>query len=113
MPISLSSLLHLEAAAFVYAMAFVVVSGLLTFRINTKGLFLDKSGSGRVRPERVQLLVATIALAFKYTADLSGTTGSTFPQVDHGWLYLLGGSSSVYVTRKLYERFGGREGNNN
>src|SRR6202521_2540457 len=101
---SIPRLLDLEALAFVYSLVFVVVYGLLTSRINTKGLLLDKSGSNAVRPERIQLLVASMALAAKYLIDVSGMTMSAFPKLDSGWLYLFGGSSSVYLTRKAYER---------
>ena len=99
--------ISLEATTFVYLLAFLVVYGLLTSRINTKGLLIDKSGGGGVRPERIQLLVATIALAAKYMMDVSSTTGPALPHLDPGWLYLFGGSNGIYVIRKLYERFCG------
>jgi hypothetical protein len=104
---SIAKLLDIESLAFVYALAFVVVYGLLTSRINTKGLLLDKSGSGAVRPERIQFMIATMVIAGKYLADVFGTSNPAFPPIDSTWLYLLGGSSGVYVSRKLYERFGG------
>jgi hypothetical protein len=110
---SLVMLLDLEATTFVYGLAFVVVYELLTSRINMKGLFIDKSGSGRLRPERVQLLIATVALASKYLVDVSSTTMTALPPLDAGWLYLFGGSSGVYVARKLYERFSVSHGTTN
>jgi hypothetical protein len=103
---SLANILHLEIVLFIYALAFVVAYGLLTSRINIRGLFSDKSGSGSVRPERIQLLIVTITLAAKYIADVSGSAASTFPKVDSEWLYLFGGSNGIYVVRKLFERFG-------
>jgi hypothetical protein len=102
----LAKLCTLEGVAFVYALASVVAYKLLTSRINAKGLFLDKSGSGGVRPERVQLLISTIVIAGKYLADVFSTSNPTLPQIDSGWLYLFGGSTGLYVARKLYERFG-------
>jgi len=102
---SLIALLHWEAVTFVYSFAFIVAYGLLTSRINTKGLFLDKSGSGGIRPERVQLLIATIALATKYISDVSSAGRTSFPPLDSGWLYLFGGSTGTYIARKVYERF--------
>jgi len=101
---STSKILDLEALAFVYALAFIVFHGLLTSRINMKGLLLDKSGSGTVRPERVQLMIATLVMAAKYLTDVFSTTTPTFPHIDATWLYLFGGSNGIYVTRKLYER---------
>lgn len=102
---SLSRLLHLEALAFVYSVAFVLAYGLLTSRINMKGLLRDKSGSDAVRPERVQLLLATIAFAATYISEVSRTNLPALPNVDTTWLYLFGGSSGIYIARKAYEAF--------
>ena len=97
-----SKILSIEAAGFVYALAFLVAYGLLTSRINVQGLLLDKSGTGRLRPERLQLLVATLGFAAKYINDLSTTT-SSLPHIEPAYLYLLGGSHGIYVARKIYE----------
>lgn len=106
MHVFLAKLCALEGVAFVYALASVLAYKLLTSRINTKGLFLDKSGSGAVRPERVQLMISTIVIAGKYLADMFSTSNPTLPQIGSGWLYLFGGSTGLYVARKLYEKFG-------
>jgi len=102
----LAKLSTLEGVAFVYALASVVAYKLLTSRINTKGLFLDKSGSGEVRPESVQLMISTIVVAGKYLTDVFSASNPTLPQIDSGWLYLFAGSTGLYVARKLYEKFG-------
>lgn len=99
-----SKILGLEAAGFVYVLAFLVAYSLLTARINLRGLLLDKSGSGRVRPERLQLLLSTIAFAAKYVND-SSTSTTALPHIDFTYLYLLGGSHGIYISRKLYEGF--------
>ena len=103
---TVAKLLHVEILMFIYGLAFQVAYGLLTSRINMRGLFLDKSGSGVVRPERIQLLIVTIALAARYLGEVSVSVTPAFPTIDVGWLYVFGGSNGVYVTRKLVERFG-------
>lgn len=102
---STAKILHIEVMGFVYALGFVVIYGLLTSRINVKGLFLDKSGSRAVRPERIQLLIATIVTAGKYLSDVFGSTGSALPHIDPTWLYLVSGSNGIYIARKAYEKF--------
>jgi hypothetical protein len=101
---SIIRILDLEVSAFVYALIFIVGYGLLTSRINTQGLLLDKLGSGGTRPERVQLLLATIALSVKYISDVARANNGAFPSLGSGWLYLFGSSSGIYLARKLYER---------
>jgi hypothetical protein len=105
-----SKVLSVEALAFVYGLAFLVGYGLLTSRINMRGLLLDKSGPGGVRPERVQLMLTTMAVAAKYLIDLAATTTPAFPRIDPLWLYLLGSSHGIYISRKAYERFWGTPG---
>jgi hypothetical protein len=104
---SIPKILDIELLGFIYALVAIVASGLLTSRINTKGLLLDKSGSGRIRPERLQVLITTMIIAARYLGEVfSGSTGSSFPAIDPAWLYLAGGSNGIYVARKIYERFG-------
>jgi hypothetical protein len=98
--------LGFEAEGFVCALAALVVYRLLTSQINTKGLLLDKAGSGAVRPERVQLLISTITVAGKFLVDAFNSKSTALPSIDSDWLYLMGGSSGIYVARKLYERIG-------
>lgn len=103
---SVVQLLGLEAVGFVYAMAALVAYRMLTSQINVRGLLLDKTGSGKVTPARVQLMIATIVVAGKFLVDASASRTPALPSIDSNWLYLLGGSSGIYVARKLYERIG-------
>jgi len=84
----------------------LVAYKLLTSEINLRGLLLDKTGSGAVRPERVQLLITTMVVAGKFLADAFTSKTPTLPSIDSDWLYLLGGSSGIYTVRKLYEQIG-------
>jgi hypothetical protein len=97
--------LNLESLVFLYALAFLIGYRLLTGGINAKGLLTSKIGRATVRPERVQLLLTTIALAAKYLGDVARTSDGNFPVLDRTWFYAFGSSSGVYLGRKIYERY--------
>jgi len=100
MPVT--QVLHLEAMGFLYALAVVVVYKIVTRQINMEGLITHKDGSGRVSPERIQLLLATIAASATYLTDALSSTNGSLPDVSPQWLYLIGGSSSIYVAGKAW-----------
>jgi hypothetical protein len=58
-----------------------------------------------VSPERVQLLVLTIAAGMAYINQVAAGDGATLPDVPNNWLYLFGGSSSLYAAGKLWRTF--------
>ena len=109
-------ILHLEALGILYGLAAAVVFQLFTRQINLHGLLRQKDGSGEVSPERVQLLLATIAQSAHYLGEVATAKNGSLPDISSGWLYLLGGSSSVYVIGKAWNfwkkqksRLGGAE----
>jgi hypothetical protein len=72
------------------------------------GLLLRKNGSGSPSPERVQLLLATLAVSGKYLSEVFASPGSSkLPDISPDWLYVLGGSSAVYVAGKALTTFKG------
>jgi hypothetical protein len=92
------------------ALTAVVAHQLITGRINTKGLFHGRRGDGSqyFSPERVQLLMITLAGAARYLslvmahpACAPGQTCS-LPDFPTEWLQMVGGSHAVYLTRKAY-----------
>ncbi len=98
-------ILHFEAVGFLFALAVVVAFQLLTRQINLRGVFHRKDGSGQTSPERVQLLLATIAAASHYLTQVAQAPPGTMPDIDNNWLYLMGGSSSIYVLHKAWNIF--------
>ena len=102
-------ILGYELLGFVYVLAAVVLFQLLTGRINLKGLIFAKDGSGQVSAARVQLLAITIATCIRYVGDVATTTQPALPDVDKSWLYLMGGSSGIYMARKAWTHL--RKGN--
>lgn len=101
MPIT--RILHLELLGFLYGLAGIVAYQMLTGRINLKGLFQRKDGSAQTSPERIQLLLATIAAAANYLGEVAKSPGGTMPDVSNQWLYLMGGSSGIYALRKAWK----------
>jgi hypothetical protein len=80
----------------------LVVLQLLTGEISTKGLLYGTKGDGSqyLSPERVQLLLFTLALAFQYLAQVLSHPES-FPVLPESWIVVMGGSHLVYLGGKL------------
>lgn len=95
-------ILDYEALGFLYALGAGVAFQVLTRRINLQRLLFRKDGSGTVSPERIQLLVITLATCIRYMGQISTTTKAALPDIDTGWLYLMAGSSGLYAVRKAW-----------
>ena len=98
-------ILHFEALGFLYGLAVVVVWQLFIGEINLQGILRRKDGTGQTSPERVQLLLATIAATARYAAQLAQAPSGTLPDIPGNWLYVMGGSSSLYVLQKAWSTF--------
>jgi hypothetical protein len=98
----LTRVIHFELLGFLFGLAAVVVYQILTRRINTTGLLTSKDGTENTSPERVQLLLATIAASASYLSEVAKSANGTMPDVSNSWLYLMGGSSSIYMLRKAW-----------
>lgn len=99
---TLTRLLHFELLGFLYALAAVVLFQMATRRINLDGLITHKDGTYQVSPERLQLLLATIAASATYFTQVATNTSGTMPDVGPQWLYLMGGSSGIYAAGKAW-----------
>jgi hypothetical protein len=96
-------ILSLELMGFLYGLAAIVAFQMLTGRINVTGLLRQKDGSAQVSPERIQLLLATLAAAANYLGEVAKSSTGTMPDVSNNWLYLMGGSSGLYALRKAWK----------
>jgi len=103
--ISPTRIMHFEALGFLYGLAALVTYQLFTGQINLQGLMQRKDGTGQTSPERIQLLLATIAAAARYAAQVAQAPPGTLPDIPSDWLYLMGGSSSIYVLHKGWNIF--------
>jgi hypothetical protein len=103
---SIARILHLEALIFLYGLAGTVAYQMLTGRINVSGLLAQKMkvkrGRPNTSPERVQLLLATLAAASNYLGQVAHAPPGTLPDISYQWLYLMGGSSGIYALGKAW-----------
>lgn len=99
---SLIRILHFELLGFLCALAAVVLFQIATRRINLDGLITHKDGSYQVSPERIQLLLATIAASATYFSQVVTSTSGNLPDISSQWLYLFAGSSGIYVAGKAW-----------
>ena len=90
----------------------LVIYRLLTGKINTQYLLYGqkKDGTQYFSPERVQLMIFTLWIAFSYLLETYETrvveptaaTQHTLPDVPIKTLALLGASHTVYIAGKVY-----------
>jgi hypothetical protein len=101
---SITHILHFEALGFLYGMLAIVAYQMLTGRIRLSALLSrkGKTDPNQTNPERIQLLLATIATSASYLSEVRQSTSTNLPDIDNNWLYLMGGSSSLYLLRKAW-----------
>ncbi len=97
----IAELVTWEGLAFLLVLFGVVVVQLLTGQINLTGLLIKKEGDRSFSPERVQLLLATLAAASQYLS-LVLKDPTRLPQVPNSWLLLYGSSHALYLGRRFY-----------
>ena len=97
---SLTRILHFELLGFLCLLAAVVLFQIATGKISMNGLITHKDGSFQVSPARIQLLLATLAASTTYFSQVAASTNGQLPDVNPQWLYLMGGSSGLYVAGK-------------
>jgi hypothetical protein len=94
------TILRWEGLGFLVLLAMILVYRMLTGQIILAGLFRRKDDQGAVSPERVQLLLATLALSGKYLGSVLHNTNGSLPDISPQWLYLFGASSGLYASVK-------------
>ena len=100
----LTALAQIEAFVFAWALLALVAFGLLTARINVKGLLLDKT-TGQISPERIQLLVFTLTVASMMLFRVDPMNHLRTLLLPSGnLLAVLSASHLIYLARK-YQRF--------
>lgn len=94
-----------EIGFLLAALAAIVVYGLFTGRINTRGLLSDKAknGVGSFSPARLQLLMFTLAVAAYVLSKVINSVANgvpEFPEIDPNMLVILGGSHALFLGAK-------------
>lgn len=95
-------ILHYEGWLFLVLLAATVVYRLLVRKISLEHLLLRKTSNTAVSPERVQLLIATLALAGRYIGEVVHSTNGNLPDISPDWLYVFGSSSGIYASVKAF-----------
>jgi len=90
--------------AWLAAVAALIAYRLLTGGINTRGLLTDGT-TGRLSPERLQLLLATLASVAVFAQD--SLANQTFMDPSAYMLSGVAGSQGLYVVGKLIRRLVG------
>jgi hypothetical protein len=103
--VSLSDASELVVGAFLAALAGIVFMRMLDGTIRTRYLLHGRRADGTryFSPERVQLLVITILVAFNYLLSvLDDRAARSLPDVAPSTLALLLGSHGLYLGGKAY-----------
>ena len=99
--LGVTELITWEGLAFLLVLFGIVVVQLLTGQISLTRLLMKKEGDRSFSPERVQLLLATLATASQYLSQVLKDP-SQLPRVPNSWLLLYGGSHALYLGRRFY-----------
>jgi len=86
----------------VAALGATILMGLATRSINSRYMLYGRDGNGNpyFSPERVQLLVATIAVSISFLVTSASTTNGQMPTLPTPVLGLIGASSAIYLGGK-------------
>lgn len=98
----LSRIAQWEVIFFIGGMGILILLRMLTGEINTRYLLWGRRNDGTryFSPERVQLLLATIAIAIQYVLQARKATDGNMPTLPSGSLELLGLSNATYLAGK-------------
>ena len=104
------SLAYWETIGLIFCAFGMVFVAAVSGNLKLDGLFYGTTRNGRkyFSPERVQLFVFTLAVAFQYMSA-SLRDPRDFPNVPSSWIALLGGSHFVYISGKTVAAFLGRK----
>jgi hypothetical protein len=100
--------LHYEVFGFLCVLAAMLVYRALTGRLILTGLLRGKPGSNAISPERVQLLIATLAVSTMYLSRVIHGNGTVMPDVSTSTLAVFGGSGGIYAAVKATKFWGGK-----
>lgn len=101
------SLARWEISLFLYGLAAILAVKLLTGQVNSGYLLYGRRRDGTLyfSPERVQMLVATLAVAMQYVALARQAPPGVMPDLPVASLQVLGLSHAVYLGGKSFAAF--------
>ncbi len=109
----LTRLAKWETLLFVGGLAAIIAFRLVTGQINLKGLLWGRRSDGSLylSAERVQALLATLAIAMTYLLTAAHSVSGKLPELPAEALELLGLSNVIYLGGKGWVLLRGRSGN--
>jgi hypothetical protein len=103
---NITEFLGFELKGFLFALSALLVYRMLTRRISLGGLLATKDARATaVSPERVQLLVATLAVSANILGGSLHSVNGTMPDVGRDWVLVFGGSGGLYAAVKAFRTF--------
>ena len=103
--------IRLVGFAWFLAIAALLAVGMLGNTVRIRGLVYHKTahGLGDVSPERVQLLLVTLAIATGYLVQVLRSADATGPPGPPlGWTALVAASNGIYLAGKAVKSFRAR-----
>ena len=100
---TLLTITQFEFKILLYGLALVIAYKMLTKRINTEGLLLNKD-TGRFSPARLQLLLLTLIGSGTYLAMSTVPDSTSLPEPDELFVLMVGGSNFYYLGSKMLLR---------
>ena len=98
---TMAQIARLEVVIFLALLGVVLVSGIVSGSINTKGLLQDDR-TKRFSGGRLQLLLATLVGASAYILSILQASSNSMPEVPGVLLLLVGGGNVGYLSSKIY-----------
>jgi hypothetical protein len=107
----LAWLIKWEILVLLGGFAGIILLRIFTGEIGTRYLLWGKRANGTryFSPERVQLLLATVAIAAQYVIAAIRSNPGEMPQLPDGALQLLGLSNAIYLGGKGWNLFRSRQ----
>jgi hypothetical protein len=99
----ITELYRAEIGAFFGTLLLLLAVRMVKGEISLRGLFGDEL---KVKPERLLLFVATMAMGIVYIVQMALDGTSSLPTLRSGWLVMFGVSCLIYVVAKAFRTFG-------
>jgi hypothetical protein len=102
----LSDFARITVLLFLFGLAVTIAFKILSGVIGLGGLFygIDSNGHRKISPERIQMFLISIGVAFQYIAACAKSPGS-MPQLPDGMLEVFGASHAFYLGGKAISAF--------
>ena len=99
---NVSRILHWEIMCLLFALLAILAYLVLIGRINLAGLLRWEGKPSQFPLGRIQFLLVTVMVCYFYLTEVMHSTAGRVPDIGNHWLYLFGGSSSLYLVGRVW-----------